>query len=247
MSRLPLRLSKVTPFLFDRVAIKAFCTWKPFSATALNLVRSLTDYGCNPITVIDAGANVGQFSRAILQTFRGSHVYGFEPLLGAYNKLIENFREDPRARFTRCALGSEPGSAVLNVNSFSQSSSLMPLSENHKDAFPTAEEVGQESIEVARLDDMVDAASLDKPILLKIDVQGFELQVLEGANATLAHVDYVLVEVGLVPLYVGEPSFRAVMNFLENAGLTFIAPISTLRDEKKKITIQMDALFARRH
>src|SRR5262245_11544488 len=108
-------------FLSPSAAIASF-RWKPFSLTAFRLSRELTRYGVVPKLVIDVGANEGQFSRAVRETYGGQvAILGFEPLRQAFQRLEKNFRNDSKATFKRCAIGSTNGRAEINVNSFSQS------------------------------------------------------------------------------------------------------------------------------
>lgn len=240
------KMADTIKFLRKWEGVKAAVSWKPFSMAAYKLTKGLKDHACYPSLVVDVGANKGQFSRAIRETF-GSDVtiIGFEPLRSMYTFLLQNFENDKNAQFRCCAIGHEDALVRMNVNSFAQSSSLLHLSENHLSAFPKAKEIGTEMVQMARLDDVLTDLVWTDQSLLKIDVQGYELNVLNGAPRTLAKFDHVLVEVGLVPLYANEPSFDMVNARLVAAGLKFVAPLATLRDDAKGTPIQIDALYKR--
>jgi len=238
---------KVARLLGTPGALAAAFSWKPFSITAYKLVRNLKAFGLIPELVIDVGANEGQFSRAVRESYGGDvAILGFEPLDAAYSRLQSNFSGDSMAVFRRCAIGAENGTSEINLNTFSQSSSFMRLGENHLSAFPNAREIGRRAVEMVRLDDALKDVKWRSPSLLKIDVQGYESKVLEGASSTLDQVDHVLVEIGLIPLYTDEPTYSEINDQLQRAGLEFVASVATLWDDKKGIAIQMDALFRRR-
>lgn len=242
---LPLKLSKTAKFLADPDAIKSSFIWRPFSFAAYELVKGLKAHRCSPLTVVDIGANEGQFTRAILQTFPAAKIFAFEPLLAAAREFERHFRANDRVRFHRQACGDLAGEAEININTFSQSSSILRLAEYHRSKFPSANEIGKAAVEVVRLDDAIRDYDFNIPALLKIDVQGYELHVLRGAKETLSRTQYVLVETCFVPMYEEEPAFEEIMKVLNDSGFRFMGPLSVLWDETKGIALQMDALFGR--
>ena len=242
---LPMNFSKTASFIADLGAVRAALTWKPFSFAAYHLMKGLKAQECVPLTVIDVGANEGQFTRAILQTFSGARVFAFEPLPMAAQAFERHFGGDSRVQLQCCACGVLPGKSEININAFSQSSSLLSLGEPHRSAFPSANEIGKATIDVVRLDDALRGSDFAVPALLKVDVQGYEMHVLQGAEETLGRVQHVLIETCFVPMYEGEPTFEKVMGFLGDAGFRFVGPLSLLWDDAKGIAMQMDALFER--
>ena len=238
---------KVCRILGSPSLVAKIFLWRPFSLASHDLVLGLIERGIRPRLLIDVGSNEGQFARASRQMFGlDLFIAGFEPLSIAFDRLRANFRSDGRARFLNVAIGDRAGSADINVNAYSQSSSLMSLSERHLSAFPGARVVGVEKVEVLRLDEAVAGVEWEHPALLKIDVQGYELKVLDGAEATLSRVDYVLVETGVVQMYVDEPAFDAVDVRLQAAGFEFVAPLATLRQAGTETALQVDALYRRK-
>ena len=170
--------------------------------------------------VLDVGAHRGQFALFILHRFPGARLYCFEPLPDARATLGWILAERPEARIFPVALGSRSGRATMHVSRRDDSSSLLPLTERQTEAFPGTEEVAQIEVEVARLDDvLVNADSLPRPCLLKIDVQGNELEVLRGAVGTLDLVDEILVECSFVELYRGQARAEEVVAPPEGARL----------------------------
>ena len=221
--------------LVEPGALGAVRRWRPFSTTAFRMLRDLRALGLRPAVVLDGGANVGQFARAALETFPDARVVAVEPLPDVAGALARNLADAPRARAERTALGAEAGTLRFYRTPYSlASSALRPL--GHADA----EDV---EVPVARLDDLVDAGALARPVLLKLDLQGYELEALRGAEAVLAVTDHVLVEVAFEPGYEGEASFGALDGFLRDRGFRFWRPIDVLRDRGR--IVQMDALFRR--
>jgi hypothetical protein len=87
--------------------------------------------------------------------------------------------------------------------------------------------------------------SLERPVLLKLDVQGYEPQVLEGATETLNKVDYVLLEASFRPMYVGEKTFMDIARTMEDRGFEFLRPVGWLSDPRNGEVLQIDALFVK--
>jgi len=134
-------------------------------------------------TCVDVGANVGQFTLLIRQEHPNARVLAFEPLGGPaaiYQKL---FSSDTQVEFHQIALGTERKNVGMHVSRRADSSSLLPISDLQTQQFPGTEEVGRESVVVAPMTDFVSSEQLAGPSLLKIDVQGFELEVLKSAES----------------------------------------------------------------
>lgn len=220
-------------------------TWPVFSATSYEMVRRLTSQRIRPLTILDVGANVGQFSVACAEFFPDARIDAFEPNPASAERLRKNIARYPQVCVHEHALGVEPGRTSFNVNSHSHSSSMLKLGESHKAAFPHAQEVSRIEVEVKPLDDVLQFERLQSPVLLKLDVQGFEPQVLAGASGSLRHIDYVLVETSFEPLYVGEAHLRDVQAALSSSGFVFDRPLDVLRSPQTGEILQMDALFTK--
>ncbi len=143
------------------------------------------------------------------------------------------------------ALGREDRKASFFRSAFSKSSSLLPMAQQHEEAFPWTRDVEEIEVEVRRLDDVATDLELTPQVLLKIDVQGSELEVLEGGADVLGHVRIVLVETSLETMYEGEPSFHDVYAFLRDRGFRYFGSAAQLFDPKMGRPLQQDALFLR--
>ena len=239
-------IAKLLRLAADPSALKALFTWPKFSVTSYEMAHELKRVGVAPATVIDVGANVGQFAVAMAKTFPGVAIHSFEPGPETAASLRKNVASLPGVVVYPLALGERKGKASLNVNTHSHSSSILPLAQAHMDAFPGAVTAGTVEVEVATLDGIFSDIEIKSPSLLKLDVQGYELAVLKGAAGTLARVDHVLLEISFRPLYEGEAVFSEILKFMESAGFELARPVGWLSSPRTGELLQIDGLFSRK-
>jgi FkbM family methyltransferase len=171
-----------------------------------------------PVSVIyDLGANVGTWTALARAVFPSAVVHAFEPLPQHFAGFEQRTRGWDGVVLHRVALGACPGFADMDVTSYSDAASLLPLAPASTEYFGLTSGV-RVRVPVARLDDWRGERSLPQPDLLKLDLQGYELEALRGAEATLPGVRYVLTEVSFVELYRGQPLFTEVVAFLAHRG-----------------------------
>lgn len=238
------QLRRVASTALSPGGLKAMTSWKPFSLTAFQMMQRLQTEAVGFKTIIDGGANVGQFARAALETFPEARLIAFEPLPDIAETLRKNLSDTDRASVVVSALGADSGTLTFHRNAYSLSSSALPLHDNHRQAFPEAREESTVEVPVGRLDDLLSHVELNSPSLLKLDLQGFEIPAFEGAAETLKRVDYVLVETAFKPLYEGEALFPELHEYLQARGFRFLRPLDVLEGPDGTI-VQMDALFVR--
>ena len=128
---------------------------------------------CGIKTVLDVGAHMGEFARRIRVILPNAQLVCFEPLEEPFTKLTERFRGQPNFRAIRCALGEKAGQHEIHHNEYAPSSSLLPMTELHKQSFTFAIKQKTEMIEVRRLSDVVRELNLRDPLLLKLERSGF--------------------------------------------------------------------------
>ncbi|WP_422345145.1 FkbM family methyltransferase [Parasphingorhabdus sp.] len=170
-------------------------------------------------TVIDVGANHGQFASRIRALGWNSVVLSFEPLAEPFESLQRMAEKDPSHQAFRFGLGEENTEPVMNVASnHGASSSLLefdPLLEKSFSITTTA----KEKVEIRRLDDVAEKMKLaPEKCLLKIDTQGFEQQVLKGSGKFLDQIQMLFLEVSLRPVYKNEPRLFEMLSFLDSLG-----------------------------
>ena len=132
-------------------------------------------------TVVDVGANAGQFSLLARALHPRARIVAFEPLARAAARYRRVFARDPGTMLHETAVAPRPGAATLHLSASPDSSSLLPITQRQSALFPGTEAVGTVQVEAGPLDAFVTRADLAPPALLKIDVQGFELEVLRAS------------------------------------------------------------------
>jgi FkbM family methyltransferase len=195
----------------------------------------------NPRTVLDVGANRGQFSVVARHLFPTAKIYAFEPL-ESERRIYESVVSGPVQMYS-LALGATKGSARFFVASRTDSSSLLSPGENQEAAYG----VGLATtinVDVERLADVLKPGDLVGPVFLKLDVQGAELQVLQGADTILPLVDSIYCEVSFVELYEGQPTAGAIVSFLDLHGFA-LRGVFNLSSTKQFGPTQGDFWFSR--
>jgi FkbM family methyltransferase len=212
---------------------------------AFQLYQGLEKFGVD--LVFDVGANAGQFATDLRSVGYQGRIVSVEPLSAAHAQLTEHARPDRAwTVHPRCALGSRDQELAINVAGNSVSSSLLPMTEAHSSAALGSAYLGVECVPVSRLDTIapryLDGA---RAPFLKIDTQGYEWEVLEGAQMTIPRLRGVLCELSLVPLYEGQHLWLDVIRRLETDGFTLWAIQRGFTDQRDGRTLQVDAIFFR--
>jgi len=194
-------------------------------------------------TVVDIGANRGQFALCIRRLYPTAKIFSFEPLLKPANTYRRVFGNDSRVRLFNKAIAAQEGSAAMHVSRWDVSSSLLPFAQAQHDNFPFTEESRRETVSVATLSDCVDGDSIEGTALLKLDVQGYELAALHGCEDLLARFKYVYVEASFIELYVGQALATDVIAYLFARGFKLIC-VANLSAGNARRPIQGDFLFS---
>ena len=195
-------------------------------------------------SVIDVEANRGQFALFALHRFPKALLTCFEPLPAAHSKLKTIVGEDARVSSHQCAVGAEAGSLSLNVTRSDDSSSLLRPTALQLRTFRDTETVSSTQVDVVRLDDVIDLDGLLEPFLLKIDVQGFELEVLRGAERLLQKDGDVLVEASFAEFYEGQALIDEVVVTMR-AYEYRLRGIFSITKGADGVPLQGDLLFSR--
>lgn len=173
-----------------------------------------------PGHILDVGAHAGSSADRLLRLFPGAQVTAFEPVGATFDRLAARFRDEPRLRTIRSAVGARGGEIEIHVNGLSDTSSALAPTEAceryHGDKV-RADHV--ERVPIVTLGAWASEAGCDDIGAIKIDVQGLELDVLRGAEPLLrSSVRVVISEAQLAPIYVGASTFSEIDLFLRGHG-----------------------------
>lgn len=205
----------------------------------------IRDFNIN--TILDIGANVGDFALEMSRWVPEAKIYAFEPLKDVYSQLLQNTRKIQRFKAFNCALGDFNGQAVLKRSQFSQSSSLLEMTDLHKEAFPFTAITWEEAVSVKKLDDLVKAQELlvQSPFFIKIDVQGFEDKVIKGGEFTFRSSKIVLIEINFQTLYINQISFDEIYSIFKDLGFKCLGILEPYFHPKTGLPLFSDALFVK--
>jgi FkbM family methyltransferase len=195
--------------------------------------------------VLDVGANTGQFVEELRAAGYRGRIVSFEPLASAHERLRKHAEGDPNWTVAdRTAIGAESGSVDIHVSKNSVSSSILDMLPSHFQADPQSRYLETETVPVKRLDDLISVAPTDRA-LLKLDVQGYERQVLDGAMRVLADCRAVISEMSLVPMYDGELRAREMWDLLAAQHFEPWSLETCFRNPETGRVLQLDGLFVR--
>ncbi|MCB9409869.1 MAG: FkbM family methyltransferase [Mycolicibacterium sp.] len=194
-------------------------------------------------TIVDVGANRGQFGLAARHCFPESRIIAFEPLARPAEIWRSVFASDTRTLLFEAALGPRAGEMTINVAGQDDSSSLLPITAAQSKLFPGTGRVGTETVKMTRLVEQLPVTQIEAPALLKIDVQGFELQALIGCEDLLDRFAWVYVECSFVELYEGQALADEIIDWLRQRGFSLVGVHHVAYSAGA--SVQGDFLFAR--
>ncbi len=192
-------------------------------------------------TVIDVGASHGQFALFAATRFPSARLVSFEPLPEPREDIRRVLGD--RVEIRPYAVGSSPGTVTMNLSRSDDSSSVLTIGDEQSQIFPGTEAVGTLDVEITTLDEAFQEP-LERPCLLKIDVQGLELEVLRGATRVLAEVDEALIECSFIELYGDQAMADEVIAHALEAGLRLVGVHGLIRTTDGR-AIQADLHFRR--
>ena len=222
------------------------CFYHPGNSTEMQLSKALDIVGID--LIFDIGANEGQFAASVRENGYKGKIISFEPLGSARNKLLACASADLGWQVHRqAAIGDQNGEIKINIAANSVSSSVLPMLESHSGAAAGSAYINTERVPIAKLDSIArHYLSSDSRLFIKIDTQGFEWQVLDGASETLNQARGLLCELSLIPLYEGQRLWREIVDRLESEGFMLWALQKGFTDPRTGQSLQMDGIFLKR-
>jgi len=210
----------------------------------LRLAELIAEQGID--AVVDVGANEGLFAKRLRDDGFSGRIVSFEPLSSAFVLLASASADDPNWECVQLALGATTGEATLYVEGNLASSSFCPMDSGLPEAEPRLAYVGTEECSLSTLDVLApDLFQPEEHLYLKLDVQGFELEVLRGAEATLARVLALDVELSQTLLYQGAPLMDEVVAYLAERDYVLLGTEPAYIHPRTGETLQLNGLFVR--
>jgi FkbM family methyltransferase len=213
------------------------------STTVRNLINAT-----GARVILDVGANAGQFGEMVFRGgFKGTLV-SFEAIPEVHARLVQRAKRQGDAWVVApcVALGSKRGQIEFNIAGNSVSSSVLPMTQTHRDAAPGSKYLAKQLIQIATLDELApELIPVTGPVLLKVDTQGYEMEVLKGAANILRRTVALQLELSLTSLYEGAPTLLEMISFMKNEGCELFSLVPGFRDRKTGRLLQVDGYFIR--
>ena len=212
-------------------------------AAGVEHVRVLRNLGAVSV-VVDIGANRGQFALAARHCFPTAHIVSFEPLPGPAAMFRRVFAGDSLVALHEAAIGPVVGEATMHVSRLDDSSSLLPITAEQERVFPGTAEAGTSAVQTGPLEQFVASDEIDAPALLKLDVQGYELEALKGCESLLHLFEAVYCECSFIELYAGQALAGEVVAWLRERRFDLAGVYNASYDRNGR-AVQADFLFER--
>ncbi|MDQ4055003.1 MAG: FkbM family methyltransferase [Actinomycetota bacterium] len=207
------------------------------------LVRTLgsRDIDC----VLDIGANVGQFATLTRRSGFAGRIISCEPLTGAFGELRDRAARDGQWLPLHTAVGREPGTTTINVSANSFSSSVLDMTDAHRESAPGSGYISSETVPMTTVRALASQHSVvPAQTLLKIDTQGYEEEVLAGAGDLVGEFAAIQLELSFVELYTGQQLFDDLYSRMRGHGYRLQIIESGFSDATGRM-LQCDGLFVR--
>lgn len=193
-------------------------------------------------TIIDVGSNRGQFALSASYFFPGSQIICFEPLKSAFCCLEKVFKNKTNLTLFNFAIGNEQKETEINISNKEDSSSILEITQKQETIFPNTQKISSEIVKLTTIEKVIQNKDLNSDVLMKIDVQGYELEVLHGSKGLLSKLKYIYVESSFVEFYKQQPKISDILKFL--LGNNFkLDGVYNMSYDKNGNPVQADFLF----
>jgi len=211
------------------------------------LIKHLLDTN-NTDLLLDVGGFIGTYGVEAREMGYKGEIISFEPIKATFEKLKSKADKDNKWSCQNIGFGAKSEDLTINVAGNFASSSLLGMHQNQKDLAPDAVYQRTETIKIKRLDEVItpEMAQQYQSIYLKIDVQGYELNVLAGATALLPYIKVIQAEISFVPLYEQGPLYNEVISKLDELGFELFTILTELKDPKDGRLMQGEGIFIRK-
>lgn len=211
------------------------------------ILRRMLKVSCADL-VLDVGANIGQFGDQLFRAGFVGTLISFEAIPQVHQRLVCHAQNSNKSWLVApcAALGSKRGEIQMNISANSVSSSVLSMTGTHLDAAPKSHYIGSQIVNIERLDEL--AAGYLGPnakVMIKVDTQGYEMEVLKGATGLWSRTVALQLELSLSRLYDQAPTFEQMVAFTASHGFEVFGFAPGFRDPGSGRTLQVDGFFVR--
>lgn len=233
---------KTIKFLFRKIGLEVN-RLNTDNSGSFQIAKIIKHFNIN--TIYDIGANTGQYASELFELGFKGRIISFEPLSVPYLNLVLNSKRNNRwFVHDKCAIGNVKGDTLINISKNSVSSSILPILNAHVESAQDSVYVDSESVDVNTFDSIFPSYfQVNDKSLLKIDTQGFESQVIDGAINSLNKTTLIQCELSLVPLYENQNLYKEMIEKIESLGFTLWSIRSGFTNRGNGRTLQVDAIF----
>ncbi len=220
--------------------------YNPATSEELRRIKLLQHYNID--LVFDIGANKGQYAMGIMDAGYTNKIVSFEPLSSVHSIIEKESKKFENWKVAqRCAVGAKREEIEINISANSVSSTLLNMLDSHIEGAPESKIIGKEKVQVFPLDEIGEGfIGNSKNIFLKIDVQGFEQEVLKGAEKMIAKAKGIEMEISLIPLYENQRwLLPQVLDYMQQKGFQLTSIVPAFTDNKTGKVLQCNGIFFR--
>jgi FkbM family methyltransferase len=220
-----------------------FDVYKKPGKTYTYMLQLLKNHQIN--CVLDVGANEGQYAQKLIKYGYQAEILSFEPVASTYKILAENTSNHPHWKAYNFALAAADGASEINISENTVSSSILEIDESHLSAAPNSKYLKKETIQLKKLDSIFfeELDLKNKNVFLKIDTQGFEMEVLKGAENALKNIIGLQLELSITEMYKGEALFDEIIAYLKQRGFELHQIEPGLVNTNTGKLLQFDGIF----
>ena len=169
-----------------------------------------------PEVIFDCGANIGFVTHKFIEKFSKAHIYAFEPNPSVFDKLNHHYSGNDYVHCFNMGIGDKSGEMVFYINKNSGTSSFLRPTEYHTSNI-ASKKITPKNVEITTIDEIMSKENLKHIDILKLDIEGFELNALKGIKNIEEKVSIVYLEVNLIPTYEDQPLIEDLIKYLRNA------------------------------
>lgn len=232
-----LKIKKILILLTNKVWLKGLINGVAANIELKNLLSEI-----NPKSIIDIGSNKGQFILLTKGLFKNLFFYSFEPQKSQIKIQKKIFEKLNNIKYFNFALGKKKSIKKFYITNRNDSSSFFKISNNLKKN-KDYKIIKEEKIIIKRVSKVLNLRKIKKPIIVKIDVQGYEKNVLEGFGKSIKYIDFFIIEVSNSEMYKNQPKSKEIINFLLKKNFKIKKKNEWNKIQTSKKVKQTDILF----